>query len=268
MWKIIGNYFLNRFPAILQAGLILVFTILVAKGISLIIAANINLVNRSSKLSKKSAAKIITRWKLIRRLLVAIIYFLGLAAILYQFDSLRRLGTLMFASASILGIIFGVAASASLSNIIAGVIISFTQPVKLGDFIEIEGREGRVEEITLIHTIIRTLDNKRLVIPNKQFFDSKIINYSIEEPQALTKVVLTLKTTKDWPSLKDLIIKEIKKAKFFAPSKEPEVRIIGLDKDQIKLEIWAWAKNPRQVWDFACEIRERVFLILKDKDLL
>lgn len=263
MFDSIINYFSNNLSSIVQAGLILIFTIIIAKVVSLLITGHMKLA--SKKLGRRFTVKGVTKIKVIRRLVVAIIYFIGIAAILYQFESGRRLGAVMFASASVIGIVFALAAQASLANVIAGIMISFTQPVRLGDFIELDGQEGRVEEITLTYTRIKTWDNKRLMIPNKQFFDSKIINYSVVDPQSLVKVNLTLPNKIDWDDCRRLIIKEIKKSKFCLTKKEPQVQIVELEPEQIKIEVQAWAEKPEAVWDFSCEIRERLFRLFKSE---
>lgn len=266
MFNSITNYLSNNLSSIVQAGLILIFTVVVAKVASLLITGHMKFV--SKKLGSRFTVKGVTKIKLIRRLVVAVIYFIGIAAVLYQFESGRRLGTLMFASASVIGIVFGIAAQTSLANVIAGIMISFTQPVRLGDFVEIDGQEGRVEEITLTYARIKTWDNKRLIIPNKQFFDSKIINYSVVDPQSLVKVNLTLANKIDWDSCKKKIINEIKKSKLRLIKKEPRVQIVELEPDKMKIEVQVWAEKPEMAWDFACEIRERLLRLFKSEGYL
>ena len=265
MLKNISSYLSNNLSSIVQAGLIFIFTIIVAKIVAFVLTSNMKLA--SKKLGNKFNTKHITRIKLIKRLVVTAIYFVGIAAVLYQFETFRHLGTLMFASASILGIIFGIAAQASLSNVIAGLMISFTQPVRLGDFVEIDGQEGKIEEITLTYTRIKTWDKKRLIIPNKQFFDSKIINYSIVDPTSLVKVNLVLNNSINWDYYKKAIIKEVKNSKFYLSKKEPQVQIIDLDKDQIKLEVRTLASDSKSAWDFSCEIREKLLKLFNKKGL-
>jgi small-conductance mechanosensitive channel len=265
MFNQIANYLSVNISSIVQAGLIFIVMIILAKAVSLFITGNMKLASR--KLGKRFGAKDVTRLKLIRRLAVVTIYFIGIAFILYQFNLFRRIGTLMFASASILGIVIGIAAQASLSNVIAGLMISFTQPVRLGDFIELDGQEGRVEEITLAYTRIRTWENKRLMIPNKQFFDSKIINHSIVDPKSLVRVNLTLNNKIDWDTYKNLIVKEIKESKLDLLKKEPQIEITDLDRDQIKVEIKAWAKSPKEAWDYSCQIREKLVKLFNKEGL-
>ena len=260
------TYISDNFSSIVQAGLILIFTIVLAKVTSLLITGHMKLA--SKKLGGRFTIKGVTKLKVIRRLVVAVIYFVGIAAVLYQFESGRRLGALMFASASVIGIVFAIAAQASLANLIAGIMISFTQPVRLGDFIELDGQEGRIEEITLTYTRIKTWDNKRLMIPNKQFFDSKIINYSVVDPQSLVKVNLTLSNNIDWDSCKKKIIDEIKKSKLRLIKKEPQAQIIELESDKMKIEVQTWVDKPEMAWDFSCEIRERLLKLLKSEGLL
>jgi small-conductance mechanosensitive channel len=261
----ITNYIANNLSSIVQAGLIFVATIILAKLTSLFITSNMKLA--SKKLGAKFTIKRVTRIKLIRRLIIFIIYFVGLALALYQFESVRNLGKIMFASVSVLGIVFAMAARTSLANIIAGLMISFSQPVRLGDFVEIEGQEGKIEDITLTYTIIKTWDNKRLIIPNKKISDSKIINYSIINPVTSVKVIFLLDYKIDWGQCTRIIINEVKKSKFCLAKKEPRVQIVDLDKGQIKAEIVAWTQKPETAWDFSCQIKENLLKLFNEKKL-
>jgi len=259
------NYFRNNLSPLIISGLILIGSIILAQIISFFINSNIKLI--SKKLKKSDINKHITRLKLIRRILVFIIYFVGLAAILYQFEPLKKIGTVMFASASVIGIIFGISAQASLGNIIAGVLISFTQPVRLDDFIEVEKQKGIVEDIGLIYTRIRTWDNKRLFIPNRQFFDNKIINYSIIDPVNLVRLQFDLKNigAEEFDNYQNKIIKEIKSIKDLELKVGPEIKIIDFDDTKIKIEIWLWLKEKKIDDNLELSIKKRIFYLLNKK---
>jgi len=119
-----------------------------------------------------------TRLTILRRLLLLAAILVVAAIVLAQFTSLGRLAAGIFASTAVLGLIIGFAAQNTISNIIAGILIAITQPIRIGDRIEFEGREGRVADITLSYTFIDPGDGSRVVIPNQMLVEGIVHNHS------------------------------------------------------------------------------------------
>ena len=113
-----------------------------------------------------------TRLTILRRLLLLA------AIVLAQFTSLGRLAAGIFASTAVLGLIIGFAAQNTISNIIAGILIAVTQPIRIGDRIGFEEREGRVTDITLSYTFVDPGDGSRVVIPNQMLVEGIVHNHS------------------------------------------------------------------------------------------
>jgi small conductance mechanosensitive channel len=131
-------------------------------------SAAVSQVSRSTK----------TRLTILRRLLIlAAILVIG-AIVLAQFTSLGRLAAGIFASTAVLGLIIGFAAQNTISNIIAGVLIAITQPIRIGDLVGFEEREGRVVDITLSYTFIDPGDGSRIVVPNQMLVEGIVHNHS------------------------------------------------------------------------------------------
>ena len=107
-----------------------------------------------------------TRLQISRRILDAIIWIVAISISLTQFPELRVFSAGLLASAGISGIIVGFAARSTLGNAVAGVTIAFAQPIRIGDEIELRGERGTVEDITLLYTVVRLWDGKRLIVPN------------------------------------------------------------------------------------------------------
>ena len=108
-----------------------------------------------------------------------IIIFIGIAIALTQFAVVGTLARAMLASAAIIAGVVGIAARAPIANLASGVMIAFSQPVRLGDYVSIDDVYGTVEEIRLTYTYIRTVDNRRVVIPNEAFASKIVHNYSM-----------------------------------------------------------------------------------------
>jgi small conductance mechanosensitive channel len=119
-----------------------------------------------------------TRLTILRRLLILAAILVIAAIVLAQFTSLGRLAAGIFASTAVLGLIIGFAAQNTISNIIAGVLIAITQPIKIGDLVGFEEREGRVVDITLSYTFIDPGDGSRVVVPNQLLVEGIVHNRS------------------------------------------------------------------------------------------
>ena len=85
----------------------------------------------------------------------------------------------MLASSAVIGLVIGFASQRTIGNVVAGILIAITQPLRLGDEVEVEGVKGVVEEIGLTYTWIRTRDNDRLVVPNEKLASDTIRNSTI-----------------------------------------------------------------------------------------
>ena len=114
----------------------------------------------------------LTRYRLLRRTLVAATVFVGVLALLVV-PQVRAVAGLRSA---VIGVIIGFGSQRTLGNFVAGVMIAITQPLRLGDWVEVAGVGGTVEEIGLTYTYIRTADNARFVIPNEKLASDTIRN--------------------------------------------------------------------------------------------
>lgn len=125
-----------------------------------------------------------TRLRFLRRLLLLIAFLIVLAIVLSQFTELKRLATAVLASTAVLAAIVGFAAQHTLANMVAGVQLAISQPIRIGDRIEFEEVSGRVTDITLSYTYVNPGDGTAVVIPNQMLVDGIVHNLSTEDTQA------------------------------------------------------------------------------------
>jgi small-conductance mechanosensitive channel len=125
-----------------------------------------------------------TRLRFLRRLLILIVFLVLVAIALSQFTELKRLATGILASTAVLAAIIGFASQHTIGNMVAGVQLAVSQPIKIGDRISFEEVEGRVTDITLSYTYISPGDGTTIVIPNQMLVDGIIHNLSTEDTQA------------------------------------------------------------------------------------
>ena len=116
----------------------------------------------------------VTRYRVLRRSLTTAIITVGSLSAALVIPQVRAIAAGILASSAVVGLVVGLAAQRPLANFVAGVVIAFTQPLRLGDRVTVDEVEGTVEEIGLTYTFIRTADNARLVIPNEKLASDTI----------------------------------------------------------------------------------------------
>jgi small conductance mechanosensitive channel len=139
----------------------------------------------------------ITRYRVVRRSVTTAIVFVGLLSALLVIPQVRAVAGGLLASSAVVGIVVGFASQRTLGNFVAGLLIAFTQPLRLGDDVVIEDTEGVVEEIGLIYTFVRTRNGDRLVIPNEKLASDTIRNSTIRSREKVAEITLQVPLGKD-----------------------------------------------------------------------
>lgn len=125
-----------------------------------------------------------TRLRILQRLIVVVVFLILVALALSQFTELKRLATGILASTAVIGLIIGFAAQHTIGNMVAGVQLAVTQPIKIGDQIEFEEISGRVTDITLSYTYVNPGDDSSVVIPNQMLLEGIVHNHSTGDTMA------------------------------------------------------------------------------------
>lgn len=134
----------------------------------------------------------ITQIIFIRKIAIVTVVIIGAAIILLSFDGVRKYGATILTSAGVAGVIIGFAAQKTLANLLAGIQIAFTQPIRLDDAVVVEDEWGWVEEINLTYVVVRIWDQRRLVLPITYFTDTPFQNWTKSSSQILGGVILHL----------------------------------------------------------------------------
>jgi len=148
------------------------------------------------------ARSVSTQLVVLRSIFEVATYVIAAALLLIQFDVVRNVGVSLLASAGIAGLVLGLAAQKSISTLLAGIQLSITQPIRIGDTVIVETEFGTVEEITLTYVVLRTWDERRLVIPIPTFLDKPFQNWSKGTPQMLGAVILQVDFSADIDALR------------------------------------------------------------------
>jgi small-conductance mechanosensitive channel len=131
-----------------------------------------------------------TRYRVLRRSIFTSIVFIGIMSALLVIPQVRAIAGGILASGAVLGLVIGFAAQRTVGNFIAGILIAFSQPLRLGDEVEVAGGRGVVEEIGLTYTWVRLPDGDRLVIPNEKLVSETLRNSTIRSPTMLAEVTV------------------------------------------------------------------------------
>jgi len=201
--------------------------------------------------------KLITQLQFVKKLAIVAIVFVAVSIILLSFEPVRKLGTGLLTSAGIAGIILGFAAQKSLANLLAGMQLAFTQPIRIDDVLVVENEFGRVEEITLTYVVLKLWDNRRLILP---------LNYFIEKPfQNWTRtgsdIVATVYLYTDYTIPVDNIRKELSRildTTELWDKKSSGLQVTDATEQTIQLRVLVSAASSGTAWDLRCLVREKL----------
>jgi small-conductance mechanosensitive channel len=167
----------------------------------------------------------------------------------YQVPALRALLGTVAAGAGITAVVVGFAARSTLSNIIAGLALAIYRPVRIGDQVEIEKEYGTVEDITLRHTIVRTWEHRRLIIPNEKLDSLAVVNYTIVDPTVLVRVELGVSYDTDLDHAKATLEELALECPYRKEdADEPWVRVVDHRESSIALRVYLWVADAEQMW--------------------
>jgi small-conductance mechanosensitive channel len=209
-----------------------------------------------------------TRFVMVRRLTQATIFFVGIAFALGQFPQVGAVARAMLASVAIVAAIVGIAARAPIANFVSGIMIAFSQPVRLGDYISINDVYGTVEEIRLTYTYIRTLDNRRVVIPNEAFASTAVNNYSMGKPGSMVEVTFAVPVSADLERVRSAALSI---ADELAPPPDGctnDVDVRDLSPEAVTLRVSAWSTEPIDRRRLASDLRTALHRKLRSDGLL
>src|SRR3954452_584697 len=160
-----------------SAAITLLITVLIAFLVDrLVIGRGARVAGRMTDTVVSRAAQ--TRLRVVRRLVFVSILVIGAALALSQFTQIKRLATGILASSAVLGLVVGLAARQTLGNMVAGVMLAVSQPIRIGDRITFEDVTGRVDDLTLSYTYIDPGDGDLAVIPNEKIVSGTVLNHS------------------------------------------------------------------------------------------
>ena len=201
--------------------------------------------------------KLFTQLQFVKKLVVSVIFFVAVALVLMSFATVRRVGTGLLTSAGIASVIIGFAAQRSISNLLAGFQLAFTQPLRIDDVLVVEGEWGRVEEITFTNVVLALWDERRLVLPLNYFIEKPFQNWTRNSAQIMGTVLLQV----DYTVPVEAIRTELRRIVEAHPLWDQRVCVLHVtDAKERTLELRALvsAADAGAVWELRCAVREQL----------
>jgi small-conductance mechanosensitive channel len=199
-----------------------------------------------------------TRLRLVRRLVTFTIIVLGVALALAQFAAVKRVATGVLASSAVIGLVVGFAARQTLANIVAGILLAITQPIRVGDLVSFQGETGTVEDVRLTYTFVRAGDGKRVIIPNEQLASSTIVNHTIVDPRVRVEVGVWIPVDAD----------PARALAALAEEPDADVAVADMEIEGIKLTVGIWASSAADRAQAAAGLRLRCIERLQQASIL
>ncbi|MDO1529869.1 mechanosensitive ion channel family protein [Fulvimonas sp. R45] len=201
------------------------------------------------------ARRVATQVRVLGRTADILAILLGAAAILLTIPGVRQLGASLLASAGVAGLVLGLAAKPVLSNVVAGLQIAVTQPIRLDDVVIIQGEWGRIEEITGSYVVVRIWDERRLVVPLNWFIENPFQNWTRTSAQLIGTVFLWLDYRVPLAPLRG----ELERLCRDAPEWDGRVCVLQVtDANERAMQLRALVSSvdSGRNWDLRCRVRE------------
>lgn len=206
------------------------------------------------------------RFDLIRKFTVpAVLFVAGILLLLPYLSAVPA--AYISLSAGAITVLLGISAKPLLENIISGVVITLSQPVKINDTVRIDGKYGTVEKITFLYTIVKLWNWNRWVIPNHKLLQKEFENLSAGDDQEWAYVEFCVSPFSDLEKVK-ILAKQSMECRYLKKSEVPSFWVMELNPDHIKCWVAGWAHNPAEAWALKSTTRRNLGKMLKNEGIL
>jgi len=203
------------------------------------------------------ARKIHTQFRVLKRIVIAVVIILAFGSFLMTFEKVRQLGTTILASAGIIGIVVGMAAQRTIATFIAGLQIAITQPIRVDDVVIVENEWGRIEEITLTYVVVRIWDLRRLVVPITHFIEKPFQNWTRVTADILGTVFLYVDYTVPVEAIRTELQRILKDSEFW-DGKVCGLVVTNATERTVELRALMSAVDASTAWNLRCHVREKL----------
>ncbi len=210
-----------------------------------------------------AARRVQTQLGILRRALVIVIFVITVSIMLMTIPEVREIGVSLFASAGVAGLAIGLAARPVLSNLIAGLQIALTQPIRIDDVVIVENEWGRIEEITSSYVVVRIWDERRLIVPLSYFIEKPFQNWTVKTAQVIGTVFWHLDYSAPIDAMRKKLDEFVRESKHW-DKRVALIQVTNADNATIEVRALVSAADSGAAWDLRCEVREKMLDYLKE----
>jgi small-conductance mechanosensitive channel len=210
------------------------------------------------------ARKHVTQVRVFKRVIETLVVIVAVSAALMTFNSVKEYGLSLFASAGAAGIVVGLAARPLLSNLIAGMQIAVTQPIRIEDAVVVENEWGWIEDIGSTYVVIRLWDWRRMVVPLSYFMEKPFQNWTRETASLIGSVTLYVDYATDVRRIRQRHEEIVRQSKLWDGA-VVSLQVIDASSTSMQVRALASARNAGDTWDLRCEIREKLIGFLQQE---
>lgn len=203
------------------------------------------------------ARRIQTQTRVLARTVMVLIVLLGSGTALSTLPILRDIGTSLLASAGVAGLVVGFAAKPVLGNLLAGMQIALTQPIRLEDVVIVQNEWGNIEEITGTYVVVRLWDQRRMIVPLQWFIENPFQNWTRSNADILGTVLVWV----DYRMPVDAVRAEAERICHTAPEWDGRLcltQVVDAGERAMQLRVLVSAGNAGHAWDLRCRVREGI----------
>lgn len=204
------------------------------------------------------ARRIQTQTRVLIQTLSLFVLVFGAAGMLMTFPAARQFGTSLLASAGLAGLAVGFAAKPVLGNLIAGLQIAITQPIRLDDVVIVENEWGRVQEITGTYVVIKIWDERRLVVPLQYFIETPFQNWTRRTSTIIGSVFFWVDYSIDLAPLRAELDRLLDQVTELWDGRVKVLQVTDTSEKSIQLRILASSPDSSKSWDLRCYLREHM----------
>jgi small-conductance mechanosensitive channel len=209
-----------------------------------------------------AARRLRTQANVLARVVIMVVLIIGVASALMLFPGVREIGAGLLASAGIAGIAAGVAARPVLSNLIAGLQLALSQPIRLDDVVIIQGEWGRVEEITSTYVVVKIWDERRLVVPLQWIIENPFQNWTRSSAELLGTVLLWVDFQVPLAPLRAELERICKEAPEW-DGRLASLQVVDASERAMQIRALVSAVDSSRQWDLRCRVREGLIAYLQ-----
>jgi len=204
-----------------------------------------------------TARRIQTQFTMLHRIVVVLVVIVTLAIMLMTFPAIRHIGESVLASAGLASLIVGLAAKGTLSNLVAGVQIAFTQPFRIEDAVIVENEWGWIEEIGTMYVVVRLWDWRRMVLPLSYFLDHPFQNWTYKSAALLAHCYIYTDYSVPVQALRDELGRVLKATPLWA-GEVCVLQVSQLQNFTVQIRALMDARTAGDAWDIRCVVREQM----------